>query len=248
MRLLIPCMECQKELGRPDWGFALAEFRDDSRYELECPRGHKTLTVLQQQRFEVLFEIGAYAISDGYYREAVSCFTASLERFCEFSIRVFLERASKSGGLFEGCWKNVSAQSERQLGAFIFSWASYFGEVPVLLDQKQVKFRNDVIHKGVIPTKEKAVKYGDDVLAILRPQMLMLRERLPKEVQSVVSSHIQNCQPASEEGRRTSTMAISTIVSLTVQDLGHQEKSLEEHLPRLTQWLTQWREAIRQFG
>ena len=35
-----------------------------------APLGMRQSTVLQQQKFEVLFEIGAHAILDGYYREA----------------------------------------------------------------------------------------------------------------------------------------------------------------------------------
>ena len=52
------------------------EFRDDGRYEITCPKGHSSFTIPQQQKFELLFDIGAYAITDGYYREAISSFTS----------------------------------------------------------------------------------------------------------------------------------------------------------------------------
>ncbi len=68
--------------------FCNINIRDDGIYEATCPEGHKTYTLLQQLLFEVLFDIGAYAITDGYYREAVSSFTASLERFYEFYVKV----------------------------------------------------------------------------------------------------------------------------------------------------------------
>lgn len=67
--------------------FTAVEVRDENHYALTCPKGHRNVVVLQQQKFEVLFEIGAHAIEDGYYREAVSSFTASLERFYEFFVR-----------------------------------------------------------------------------------------------------------------------------------------------------------------
>jgi hypothetical protein len=181
----------------------------------------------------MLFEVGAYAILDGYYREAVSSFTTSLERFHEFAIRVFLDNTSKASDLFQNCWKHVSSQTERQLGAFIFLWASNFGQAPVLLDSKQVKFRNEVIHKGVIPSREQAVNYGDGGLAILRPQMLALKERFPKEVQSVTLSHIQECRSGLGSGQKVTTMWVLTIVSLVMEDASHHQKSLEEHLLRL---------------
>ena len=94
MRLLIPCMQCFQELGaqmgHPNDECARVEICDDGKYEVTCTRGHKETVILQQQKFEILFEIGAHAIIDGYYREAVSSFAASLERFYEFSIKAFL--------------------------------------------------------------------------------------------------------------------------------------------------------------
>ena len=154
MRLMVSCTQCLQEFGNPRNEFARVEFRDDGRYELACSFGHRTTIILQQQKFEVLFEIGTYAILDGYYREAVSSISTSLERFYEFAVRVFLENASKSDTLFLNCWKKVASQSERQLGAFIFLWAHHFNEPPELLSNSQVSFRNDVIHKGKIPRSE----------------------------------------------------------------------------------------------
>ena len=47
--------------------------------QIKCSRSHETTAILQEQKFEILFDIGAHAILDGYYREAVSSFTSSLE-------------------------------------------------------------------------------------------------------------------------------------------------------------------------
>ncbi|WP_238149350.1 hypothetical protein [Arsenophonus endosymbiont of Aleurodicus floccissimus] len=68
--------------------FRTVEFKNDGRYEITCQNGHSSITFLQQQKFEILFDIGACAIIDGYYREAVSSFTSALERFYEFFIKV----------------------------------------------------------------------------------------------------------------------------------------------------------------
>ncbi|MCK4830988.1 hypothetical protein KA005_85550, partial [bacterium] len=123
-------MACFQELGKPTNELATLEFRDDGRYEICCSRGHKSVTVLQQQKFEVLFDIGANAIIDGYYREAISSFTSSLERFYEFCIKVFCEKRKISEDVYTNTWKQMSNQSERQLGAFLFLWANEFGETP----------------------------------------------------------------------------------------------------------------------
>src|SRR2546425_10183395 len=94
---------------------AVVEFRDDGRYQVTCPKGHTGITILQEQKFEILFEIGAYAIADGYYREAVSSFTASLERCHEFFIRALMFESKIDPDVIDSSWRAVSAQSERQL-------------------------------------------------------------------------------------------------------------------------------------
>lgn len=229
-------MQCFQEFGKPTEEFSHVEFRDDGRYVIKCSFGHETTTILQQQKFEILFDIGAHAILDGYYREAVSSFTSSLERFYEFALRVFIEKASKSDELFQSCWNKVATQSERQLGGFVFLWASNFNEPPELLSDAQARFRNEVIHKGKIPTREQAIQYGNSVLSVLRPKMLAIRERFSEEVSKITFYHLQDCRSASDNRKSVSTMCISTIVSLSCGEISHHSKSVEEHLVRLKEW------------
>jgi len=232
VRLLIPCMKCLQAYGEAGVKFARVSVRDDGKYELTCSHGHRATTVLQQQKFEVLFDIGAHAVLDGYYREAISCFAASLERFYEFSIRALLSRTSGSDGLFKTCWKSVSSQSERQLGAFIFLWASIFDAPPALLSIKHVGFRNDVIHKGKIPTMEEAIVFGDSILNVLRPNIVALCAQLPDSVKQVVFYHLRDAQ---ESGATYpyATLCLSTIVSLSNRDASHHEGNLKHHLGKL---------------
>lgn len=231
-------MKCLQEFGKPSsiGGFARVELRDDDRYELTCSSGHKTTTILQQQRFEILFEIGAHAVLDGYYREAVLSFTSCLERFYEFSIRVFLEKTSGSDDLFQKCWKSISSQSERQLGAFIVLWATEFNEVPNLLSNSQINFRNDVIHKGKIPSRDEGIKYGNTILGVIRPKMILMQEKMPNEIGEVVFHHLRNSRASSDTGNQVATMCTPTILSLSVGDKEHHQKSLEQHLVSISGW------------
>lgn len=235
MKLLMSCMKCFQEFGKPTDELSFVEFCDDGRYEFTCSHGHKTITLLQQQKFEILFEIGAYAILDGYYREAVSSFTSSLERFYEFCVKVFMIN-SISVETFESCWKKIANQSERQLGAYIFLWAFHFKEYPNLLSTSQTEFRNKVIHKGKIPTNEEALKYGNVVLGIVRPQIKLLKDRYPEEVQRVVFNHLRACQKPADADKQKSTMGLSTIVSLSNSGETHLNKTLEESIEGLNKW------------
>src|SRR3989337_476368 len=127
MKLVIPCMKCHfpdsEEISDRhvlvQIPVQIVDIRDDGLYEITCQNGHTTITALQEQKFEVLFDIGAHAIFDGYYREAVSSFISSLERFYEFYIKVISREQNVSPEEFNQCWKMVARHSERQLGAFI---------------------------------------------------------------------------------------------------------------------------------
>jgi hypothetical protein len=224
-------MQCLKEAGEPAEQVARVEFRDDNRYELTCPVGHVTVTLLQQQKFELLFEIGAYAISDGYYREAVSSFTSALERFYEFAIRVLMERRGKNDPLFQECWSVVSRQSERQLGAFVFLWAAEFGRKPDLLSNARVEFRNDVIHRGRIPTKEEAVAYGDSVLERLLAQMSEFQSFV-EEVRRLTVYHLVSSRVEADHGKSVATLCLGTLVSLAAPQK-YAENALGNYVERL---------------
>jgi hypothetical protein len=209
----------------------VAEFRDDGRYEVTCPKGHESATILQQQKFEVLFDIGAYAIVDNYYREAVNSFTSSLERFYEFFVKAVLLDKGIGEDAFLQSWKLIASQSERQLGAFVFIYLTEFKSAPTLLTAANVQFRNEVIHKGKIPTREEALEYGQAVLNVVRPTLKQVKECYPNGVQKTVSQHLQQCREAEYTNRRVSTICMETILSLSNATPGHDERTLEESLP-----------------
>jgi hypothetical protein len=213
----------------------IVEFQDDGRYEVTCPKGHKSVTILQEQKFEVLFDIGAYAIADGYYREAVSSFTASLERFYEFFIKAVLLHKGIDQEIFQQAWKLVAAQSERQLGAFAFLYLREFGRPPSLLSSSKVEFRNKVIHQGKIPSRQEALDYGQAILDIVRPILKQAKEKYPDGVRKTVDQHLRDCRAGGHEGP-VSTMFTRTIISLAVAEPTHDERSLEESVASLKRW------------
>lgn len=236
MKLPIVCSQCMVEDVATARPIATIAFRDDGRYATVCPKGHTSVTILQQQKFEVLFEIGAYAIVDGYYREAVSSFTSSLERFFEFFIRASLLEKGIVETVIGESWQRVASQSERQFGAFIFMYASDFGTPPPTLSNSRVSFRNEVIHKGKIPSFEEAVDYGQAVLDILRPVLREAKEKYPEGVSKTIFQHLRQCRASEDDGRAVSTICIPTIISLSAGESSHDKKSLEEALQGLRRW------------
>lgn len=236
MKLPLVCTQCMKDDISSARPIAIVEFRDDGRYEVECPKGHRTVTHLQQQKFELLFDIGAYAITDGYYREAVSSFAASLERFYEFFVCAQMLQKGIEPATIDNVWKMVAAQSERQLGGFVLLYSLEFDHPPQLLNNNQVTFRNDVIHKGKIPTHSQALDYGQAVLDVVRPILKEAQERFPDGIKKTIDQHISQSRTAAIQKQPPTTAWIRTILSLAVKDTSHHVRTLQEAVTELVRW------------
>ena len=159
----------------------LEQVNNSGIYDVKCANGHNSKTIIVNIDFEILFDYGINAIIDGYYREAVSSLTSSMERYFEFFIKVVLRNSNLEFEVISKIWKNVSSQSERQLGAYIFLYAQTFAEEPLLLNvNKEIPFRNSVIHKGYLPTKDETIEYAGTILNIIETSLIKLKTKFPE--------------------------------------------------------------------
>ncbi|MCC4256992.1 hypothetical protein [Sphingobium lactosutens] len=196
MRIKLPCHKCQFE----DRDVRVTmPFNSNGLYTVVCPFGHESSIGLQQQLFEVLAETGVQALVDGYYRDAVSSFMASLERAYEFFIRAVLLDREIEFGIVDATWKTVASQSERQLGMFIGLYASEMKTAAPVLDQKMVTFRNGVIHKGQIPTFDEALGFAQAVVDIVQPMLSLMSDRYHEPVGLLIDWHLLSAVKSVEE-------------------------------------------------
>lgn len=158
MRRNMKCLQCDE--------FIVLPFTDKGGFRVVCANGHSIAYLLQQAKFEQLATIAITALQDGYFREAVVSFNASLERFYEFYWFASGYEANFTDEALESAWKSVAKQSERQLGLYVAAYFRDNGIGPVLLPSAQQAFRNDVVHKGVIPTREQASGFIEAVLKV----------------------------------------------------------------------------------
>lgn len=167
----------------------VSTLKDDGVYEVVCGRGHTSIVRLLNLKFELLFEMGLNALVDGYGREAVSSFAAALERFYEFYWRVAMRHFSVPAEVVDCAWKSLSRQSERQLGAYISTSLLLERALPrVLSPNKEVEFRNEVIHKGYIPSIEQATDFGDVVMILINGALTNLRLVAPQALKETYES------------------------------------------------------------
>ncbi|MBI2058688.1 MAG: hypothetical protein HYT87_02875 [Nitrospirae bacterium] len=208
-----------------------AEMRDDGLFIVVCGRGHRSVTALQQQKFEVLFEIGAMALLDGYPREAVTSMASALERFYEYYTRVISIKNNIVDETYDQTWKWVVNQSERQFGAYLFVYmmenraaAATIEDVkPELSGASKAQtrtwreFRNAVVHKGYIPTSDEALAYGDIVYSHINAMVDELKKQYPAQMEKATFKHLSRAFPEVRD-EPFSTMGVPTVVSLSRGD------------------------------
>jgi hypothetical protein len=179
MKLKIACIKCFQLDGIKEPVFSAIEFGESNIHEATCERGHITTIALTQHKHEILFEIGAMALLDGYPREAIVTIASALERFYEVYIRVICEGAKIPSDHVKAAWKHIENASERQYGAYLFTSLISSQECPLVIDNAKPsqadaskantktwkEFRNAVVHKGFIPTASLAIEYGELVYA-----------------------------------------------------------------------------------
>jgi hypothetical protein len=200
MRLMIFCMECvNAEIAsgrRPADDLVLngaatfAELNDQGFLESTCKSGHSVATVLHVHHFQLLFDLGLLAFKDGYHRESVTSFAASLERFFEFTVKVIARKHGLPDDVLTDVWKDLARQSERQLGAYLVLFAVSLGREAPSLGKKMVELRNNVTHKGSIPSAAEAAAYGDDVLRVMREALGALSRDHRDQIRAQMHSSI----------------------------------------------------------
>jgi len=190
MQVFAMCMECQKELGHPNFEPFFVPYFEDRIAHITCSRGHKSVHVIQSQKFEVLMDSGVNGLDSGFTLEACVSFSAALERFYEFSLKLLATHHGMSEGTYNDTYKEMARQSERQLGAFLTLFALQFGSA-YKPDKSIVNFRNSVIHKGNIPTLEKAHEFCSKVYSEILSVTERLQENLSESINLVVQSDLR---------------------------------------------------------
>jgi hypothetical protein len=189
MKVLVTCVTCMKEASERfrTNGTSIpvqvlsAEMDDAGVVYVSCNNGHKTAMLHRNRKHQILFESGCLALLDHYTNEAVSSFSAALERTYEFFIRVAYRKLGVSSVLLESSWKEVASLSERQFGAFVLLYpvitCESFG-----LPQKIPKLRNKVIHRGYIARSDEVFQYAETVFSLIRKIVQALNDKCSVEM------------------------------------------------------------------
>lgn len=166
MRVPCFCMACQAIDGKPCGNGQRLPLVSSNFYIYHCPNGRATISVLQQQTFEVLSEIALIRLAEEAYDDTVSKFSTALERFFEFCSRIILlEHGEDTERIDDQYGSGVFRLSERQIGAGLaliriseLKANKEWPKIPKLDDL--ARLRNKVVHTGYFPTRTEAVSHA----------------------------------------------------------------------------------------
>jgi hypothetical protein len=191
-----------------------AEMDDNGIVYLTCEKGHTTAVVHLSSKHHVLFQSGCHALLDHYTNEAVSTFSAALERAYEFFLRVAYRRLGLPSALFDASWKHMKAQSERQFGAFLALFPTIVGE-SFELPEKIPQLRNRVIHRGYIASFDEVMEYAAIIFTLIRDLMRVLSDKCSTEMWAEINVATEVRKKTVPEGMEWTYLA-ETDFDLTV--------------------------------
>jgi hypothetical protein len=227
MRIRLICAECYEQSGR---AWFVDTIRDDGLYTGKCPAGHNLLLATQTLRHEMLFEIALNAIEDKYYREAVASFAASVERFYEFGVKVICYSRGIAQAQFDQAWRKVANQSERQLGAYVFLYFFEFGTLPELLSNRMAELRNEVVHRGLLPSKDDAVAFGSAAYEVIQHGVRQLRETHLDHVNQALGDHVTGVFSGMDQHKYPRTVQVTTTALNIIQDISGGYRNFDQIL------------------
>jgi hypothetical protein len=82
------------------------------------------------------------------------------------------------------------------------------------LTETQSGFRNDVIHKGQIRSREEALAHGQAVLDVIAPVLDALKQNDAAHVNTIVQRHVERTRRQIDETPYVSFLSIATTVSI----------------------------------
>ncbi|MBX9400368.1 hypothetical protein K4L06_03530 [Lysobacter sp. BMK333-48F3] len=230
MKTIVPCPTCGESEDTPTLFFA--DYYDDHTIRAQCPLGHPVVAIVQNPKFETLLETGSDSLVLGQTLQASAAFSSARERAFEFATQVLLRRLGISRDVYRAMFKDMSSQSERQLGAFLTAHLAVT-KTAFTLNQSIPKFRNNVIHKGKIPPPDEALSFCSSVFDEIRLVCEVLRAHCREQIGAVILEKNSDRVRDLKGSTRIATVSLFSIYSITSDPT---PDSFESALEKYREW------------
>jgi hypothetical protein len=93
-----------------------------------------------------------------------------------------------------------------------------FKAAPHLLSNKVTELRNDVVHRGKLPSRKEAVEFGEAVYGVIQEGVRQLRATLLGQVNVVMGEHVAQIA-AKMGGRYPRTFQVTSTALNIIEDV-----------------------------
>lgn len=174
----VTCHKCGNENFYDDYFLVEVDEGFFNGKEVECNHGHKMFFISSSPRYQYLIQQGINSYVKGFYIESFHALYSSYEAYKKEFVGAFLFKETNDIKKTRKLLKQKYNRSERVSGAFDSAYISLSGgDLPKLIDEKSIRLRNDITHKGLIVTKENCIKIGNQIFESIALSNLMLNNR-----------------------------------------------------------------------
>jgi hypothetical protein len=121
-----------------------------------------------------------------------------------------------------------------------------FNEEPILLSNNETAFRNSVIHKGYIPTREESISYGNSILNLIETSLIKLKTKFPEATNATfeyygyrqkADKQIEQLEKSAEKELIIGTLNVGVTIDVKrgreLRDDDRRKGNVEQRLPSI---------------
>lgn len=199
MKIPVGCMQCLTQNMEITSLPIIDNINEQDYYEIKCEHGHTNYYYFQNEKFDILFTLGIQALCDGYNREAFLNFVASLERFYEFGICLMSKINGVTAESRATLNNQLKSNSERELGAYCSLFLATKGEPADILSSNKRNLRNEVVHQGVTPSRDKTINFGKTVYSLIKKDYSFFNEQFSQKIIELGFDHQRKIREKSKK-------------------------------------------------
>jgi hypothetical protein len=158
-----------------------------------------------------------------YHREAILTCASALDAYLDFHVAVLMRSTASKKEDVDALLKFISKQAERRLGAFLAAETAISKQQPGYIRQPMIELRNNIVHKGYIPTQDEAFGYLQHVLDFIVARYAALHHQHSDTIHKIFFERVAALPPPSTPNHSHPTMAWITVIDfLTFRKAGDQ--------------------------
>lgn len=240
MKLFLNCGEClEKVTDKNKIECLYVKSINENLYKKKCSKGHEKSIILEEHKFEVLFEGGAIALLDSDYKKAIQYFYYSLEYFYEFSIELILTNNKIKYDDYKNLWNSIRINRENLIVAYSFLYLREFKEEPDIIKEYFKDLKEKVIGLEYSPDYKETFAFGEYLFNYMLEGLKFFKLNYRKGLnQFIINKMIRLNELAKEKKMKINSLSHSPILHLPTDDKVFVAKTFKEALSLLNNYKT----------